>query len=610
MPENSTRRNVLLKAAAVATAITAAPSSLSAFQAGAAPVRDTKTNEPPNALKTKASEGAAHSSQRMNDLRSKAAAAQQRSDAARASKKPLASHGKGWADVQSRAKSLYGADSTVLGGALHPATSIEESFRFAPVDEDLTFRLQQAESLINSSADLLERALASRKEWNDLQGNAFSVGLSIQQYLELDAIHDDETAAGYYTHTAIEAAALADADSLSRDDVLEQYQELGQLVANYFDNSTIEEQSGTTQLQAWLSKLADYDNQWQNTNPSSYTWNGKTDLASNLEQSAATTSSYHNLYLAQANLINIQAATLRGGVAVGAKSRASASKMNWEEVNIGFRQRRTEVARRLSEASIASYTQPGGALNYRERMKRLELLFHRDFRDALARLKVGVDGLSKLYGYDEPLPNEVTAAIRGEKVSPGVYDLSLLWVRNAIAFLVKFGQVDQGYAHTISLKKLLGEDRFRAGRKPTPWASWTFEIPRELFPDQYYLRLRGVTLYVVPEGGLLSGERSEGVWMGSIKAPDVSFCEHLKPKTGAVERRDLDQRKTPSSMAGRISYRQSLRAPELIGGSNLYNISPFGVWTIRLSPSASDGVMIDKLADVVIDMQLAMRMRS
>ncbi len=70
-------------------------------------------------------------------------------------------------------------------------------------------------------------------------------------------------------------------------------------------------------------------------------------------------------------------------------------------------------------------------------------------------MQVGAEGIKKLYGYDEPLPRTVLSALNGGPVPPITYDEGLIWTRNAIAFLVKFGQVDQGYVHTVSLKSLL-----------------------------------------------------------------------------------------------------------------------------------------------------------
>ncbi|MGP8224752.1 MAG: hypothetical protein ACLQGT_01210 [Terracidiphilus sp.] len=607
MTDATSRRDMLLRAAAIATAATVVPAAVAADQ------HSTLSNAPataPSALKAKADKVTLDSSSRMKNLQSKASAAQDNVSKLTKAAAPISPHSEDWKDIQVRAKTLYGADVSTPGGSFPPISYIEETFTFSAKDEDFSFRTQQPEALLNSSADLLERALSSRREWNELQGSAFSVGLSIQQYLELDKIHDDETAAGYYTHTAAETSSLAQADSLAQEDTFEQYNQLGQLIGSYFDQPTIDDQSASAQELAFLSKLADYDSESQNTSPSKYGWNGKTDFAYALAQNAVTVSSYHNLYLEQANLTTLQAATLRGSIVVGAKARASSVKNDWETANVAFRQRRTEVARRMAEKSIASYTEPGGALNYRERMHQVQLIFHRDFRDAMARMQVGAEGIKKIYGYDDPLPKSVLAALTGGPASPIAYDEALIWTRNAIAFLVKFGQVDQGYVHTVSIKNLLGEDEFKKGKKISPWATWTIQVPRDLFPDQYYVRVRGLSLYIVPEGGLLSREHSEGVWMGSVRVPKTSFCEHLNFKTGEVSRMELDQSNIPSSMAGRISYRQNFRPPDVIGTSNLYNNSPFGNWEIKLSPSSSEGVKVDKIDDVVVDLQLAMRMRS
>jgi hypothetical protein len=135
--------------------------------------------------------------------------------------------------------------------------------------------------------------------------------------------------------------------------------------------------------------------------------------------------------------------------------------------------------------------------------------------------------------------------------------------------------VDQRYSLPVSVKAGVGNEAFRDGRKLRPWASWKINVPRELFPDQYYVRLRGATIYVVPEGGSTS-DNAKGVWIGSLEAPAKTFCEHLTTDGMTPVRVDLDQGNVPTAMAGRITYRDYVRTPDVVGISSLANVSPFG----------------------------------
>jgi len=61
-------------------------------------------------------------------------------------------------------------------------------------------------------------------------------------------------------------------------------------------------------------------------------------------------------------------------------------------------------------------------------------------------------------------------------------------------------------------------------------------------------------------------------------------------------------------MAGRISYRDSVRTPDVVGGSSLNNVSPFEDWTVKLYGASSEGLSVDDVEDVVLELHLGIRM--
>jgi hypothetical protein len=175
-------------------------------------------------------------------------------------------------------------------------------------------------------------------------------------------------------------------------------------------------------------------------------------------------------------------------------------------------------------------------------------------------------------------------------------------VRNAIAYLVKFSQIDQRYSLPISLKSRLGND-FKDGRKLKDWATWRVDVPKELFPNQYFVRLRGFALYVVHE-------RARGVWLGIVKAPEKSFFEHYSRPGQPVERVDVDQASVPPALSGRITNRDYIRPPDVIGATSLRNIAPFtpggdNKWTVKLYGASSQGEGTDDVQDLILELHLA-----
>lgn len=463
--------------------------------------------------------------------------------------------------------------------------------------------MQNTELLLEQMAALLERALAARTEWYRLNAAAFNVRLNLDQYFELDQIHQEETVSGFYDHTPREAELQAAADFLTQINVQGQLSALEGIGHAFYSPAAVTAFINNSVLLAYLSHLADYSTQAQGNFMQYTSFDNKTHEESyKLAESATQYLGANSVNLQQAWLATQTAAT-QGNVSVSdQKARASSVKSAWEAKNAGFRLRRTEVSRHLADVKADAYTSPGGALNYPEQMKLIEARFRRDFRDALARVNAAAEGVQKLYGFSEPVPRSVTSILAGQPADAGAYDDCLNWARNARSFLSRFAQTDQRYSHPVSLKARINDDAFKQGRKLRDWATWTVDVPRQLFEGQYYVRLRGVTLYVV-------GDPSAGVFTGKVQVPAMSFCELFPKAPGAQpQHQDLDQSHISPAMGGRITNRENVRIPDVIGASAFYNASPFGTWAIKLFGTSEQGVSVDKIEDVVLEMHLAVRM--
>ena len=511
-----------------------------------------------------------------------------------------------WKQTKDRAARYYSLPSTgEQMGELFPLSQLDAKFAYVAQPGDEFFRTQHVESLLDQSADLLDRGLSQRAEWNDLFVKSFNVASEIREFFELDRIHNDETDSGFYTHDSIEARNIYAAEANNSSNLQAHAQILSGIRDTFYSPTVVTSLSDSSQLLAWLSHLANYDREAQGSFMS-YSWDGVSKTSHDHAQAAATNLSYNNLNLQQ-NLLTSQSFA-SNVAALTAQGRAASylAKASWESANSGFRQRRTEVSRRIADAKVASYTKPGGALNYPERMTRIEARFRRDFRDALARISAAREGLKKLYGYDEPLPASVMAALSNKpQDQPGAFDEALIWVRNAIAYLVKFGQIDQRYSFPVSVRELIGEDLYKAARKVVPWATFSFTISEQLFPAQYYVRLRGLSIYIVTASDI---PEPAGVWLGQIKAPAKSYCLHLPKGNAAPVREELDQSKIPPSMAGRISYREARRPADVVAASTFHNLSPFGQWNLQLSSRSTQDVKTANVHDIVVEFHIAMRM--
>jgi hypothetical protein len=129
-----------------------------------------------------------------------------------------------------------------------------------------------------------------------------------------------------------------------------------------------------------------------------------------------------------------------------------------------FKWRRTLVARRLAELKIRLATEKGGALHFAEKAAASRERFDRDYRDAVARLRATSDGLAAIFGYGVPLPPTVANSLASGGTMPSShFDDTLKWVRDAISWLIAFGQSDEVHTETISLRYDLTHEAWKSG---------------------------------------------------------------------------------------------------------------------------------------------------
>ena len=136
--------------------------------------------------------------------------------------------------------------------------------------------------------------------------------------------------------------------------------------------------------------------------------------------------------------------------------------------DIVFRREKSHAERDAICEKVYQAQVPGGLFHYDERIAQVERQFSFDFREALARLTPARRGLSELYGYAPPFPQEASA---------GYFNDVSSWARGAQNRTAQFLQMEQTYVLAVSLKELVKSQR-EAGRSSS---QWTFEVPEELF---------------------------------------------------------------------------------------------------------------------------------
>jgi hypothetical protein len=464
------------------------------------------------------------------------------------------------------------------------------------------FIIFQVEQLLDQAADLLDRGLRDRAEWDRKAVDAVNLGVELDQFHRLDEIHLREDAAGYYTWAASVARSDAAAEKTlyeSAEAAAKQIEDYGN---KYLDGDGLRRREVAAQKEAALSPLPYYKEDAEGKHPIQYHPNASPLPAvsgekSDLFETFAIWESTARLNLERCLLRSQYSALSSAAEAGKQRSKGATDKQNWEESNILFQQERTSVVREIMYLKQLLATCPDGVLNYIQRMKAIQSRFHRDFRDAIARIKAAQQGLQKLYGYTEPLPDEN---------SPSYFDLVLGWTRDAIRKRVRFSHYDQNLVFPLSVRSSCGGDEKWSEGKRT--GHWKCRFSEDMVPTGIrHVRLRGISAFVV------SDEKSpNGLWQVTARAPRRSMCRRLDDR---VE--PLDQTKIPPCWLFRTTVRQDRREPDVVGSVALHNVSPFSTadpgpdddWEIAIAQTSSSGVSRNAIEDVFIDLFLAAQIK-
>jgi hypothetical protein len=238
------------------------------------------------------------------------------------------------------------------------------------------------------------------------------------------------------------------------------------------------------------------------------------------------------------------------------------AKIAWEEKEKAFRGREIESDQLDLAARLAAMADKAGALNFSDQADRVGDRIARDLEDAIDRLTVASDGLSKLYGY----------AVKPPALRDYPLDEAIRWTRDAIKWLVAFGQLDQSFTRVFSIKTLVGERLWTSSKKDAIASgklALAFRIPRGPFDQHTFVRLRGLSAVAVGPAP------TSGPWLAEVAMPQKAVS--AQNSQGEVSDNVLDQTTLPSCHLGRVGTYEISRQPEMGGMIALMNASPIGV---------------------------------
>ncbi len=482
--------------------------------------------------------------------------------------------------------------SSVLKGVGEFSYNKIQEFGLDPIP-DGNFRYWHTEDLLDQVAGLLDRAIAHRSEWWEKLSKAFYVESEILQYLETDKIYLDEVRDGLYEVPYLIASYEASAEKSSLDALTDAAVRQSNIWTKLYSSANMQNQVTHEADAAWASSLSTYvagHNLPFLVIKDGYVKVDKPDL---IYDATANSTKFH-LAIEDA-AVGVELVLRRGESAAATQRLLSANRnRDWEEKNRLHKKQRADAARKTAEYKIAAFTAPDGALNYPDQMRLIQKRIARDCNDALSRMGSAALGLKQIYGYELALPPTIPNAINSRVANHRVLDDALIWVRNAIAWLTRFKQLDQNYVLPISLRSLIGEAAWEAVKLD---GKLQIVLPQVLFEGQSHVRLRGVRGYVYGCGP------EAGFWRVELTPPKQATTQHLNAAVPV----NLDQSLLPSIVLSRVGSRLNAQEVEFVGTTALYNASPIGQWQIKITGQSTQRVSLNTISDVELEFAIALR---
>lgn len=505
-----------------------------------------------------------------------------------------------WRGIVAKMDASLTSNGLLSGSPNSNLLQIESGFIFAQQPNDTDFSYLHIEPLIDQASDLLDRGIRDRASYDDIASKWMLLVLELTEFAQLDAIHQQEEVAGYYDVPAKQSYSDYLTEAYTGSARLSFSTELGQTYQVYFSNSAQVEQSNAVGESAWTvgcfsygiagEGAASYVNAYASAPPG---WPSPPPIVPQLSYDASMTQFYWRQYSdSRAQFAQWGLASALASVSYDARQPGLLAKSNWDAQNATFLRMRTQAARQLEQIKGLAAFSADGVLNYAKRLTAIQKRFQQDFRDALARLIVVADGMQKVYGYTQPLP-QVAA---GTVPYIGYFDDCLLWARAAVQWLVRFSRQDQSLVLPISVRESIGDDAWKQGLERR---AWELELGTNVFEHLLEVRLRGLSATV--DAG---AHHTASLWQLSVQPPKNGIVVHLDGT-----KVPLDQTRVPPCRLGRATSLGAAREPDVTGRSSLHNASPIGAWRVAVAGSIPRTKDLHHLEDVVLNLFVSYRAR-
>lgn len=442
-------------------------------------------------------------------------------------------------------------------------------------EEAYLFNPNKVETLLNDAADLLDRGIKDRNDWDEKAVKVIDLVLELEEFRKLDLILADQEKNGYYEQEYNKAKADFDIQEIVQKKSVEANLQMGKLLKSRFSDDALAFQQFCLRRVNFSSYYYSGFVSEGGGAPAHHPVRFDSEPPDSIRNQVNTGSLQINQFNfeVQRELNQIQYLVMQVNERTASRSKSYlADKVGWEKANIGFKKSKDLVLRNSFELKLTSFLAENGILNTMKRMIPLHQRFNDDFHEALPRLIAASDGLKGIYGYEEPFPD-------WDKNKIQFFDECVIWLRKAINYLVRSGRTQVVTCKKISLRNYFkDQSKFIEGFEK---GVWEINLSKEMFPGMSQVKLVGASVAIV---GLHKHYKQPFSLEGCISA-EVTFPEAGKYIQKNNKETSIDLLNYPKATSFPISKIYSIDAPfqSEIGGKDIAtNMSPIGSWKFEL----------------------------
>ena len=433
----------------------------------------------------------------------------------------------------------------------------------------------KVEVLLNQSADLLDRGIKDRSEWDDKAIKFLNIALELQEFRKADDLLKKEVEAGLYERDYKKAKVDLDTQEIVQRKAAAAEMQMNKLITERFSPKALEEeQTNLRRMNTSYTFAGFHSDPGDIGREHLIDFDGTKAPILEFVNSGSLATNQKNFAI-QEELNSIQLRQLEANERTASKNKQFfLDKVKWEQKNISFKLEHDQILRETSCYKLASFLEDDGILNYVKRLVPLKQKFNNDFIESLSKLKAAAVGLTAIYDFLEPLPTF-------GKNNVQFFDDCILWNRNAINFINRSTQNQVTATISISVRSLFSDLESYANSYSS--GKWKFTISENVFKDKFQVKMLGLSLSLIGLGKVYKEPFNlDGCFQAKVTVPQKSGYKQPSGKTTILDMSEYPA--IPEISIGNVYSNESSRDPDIVGTQIITNLSPIGEWTLSLLP--------------------------